>query len=126
MAGSGWSNSLAYSNRTRRPMIGLEPGSAWRSTRKTAIHTARSQRRAGLGKVVELTPHDRSRGEVHIVPFALYIEPFKDQLSTASGLDDRRKAIERELRRGRGLSVHAADHGRRAFAGLPIDETRMT
>ncbi len=99
-------------------MIGLEPGSAWRSTRKTALFEP--------GKVVELTPHDRSRGEVHIVPFALCIEPFNDQPSPARGLDDRRKAVERKLRRRRGLSVHAADHGRRAFARLAIDEPRMT
>jgi len=100
-------------------MIGLKPGSAWRSIRKTALFE-------GLGKVVELTPHDRSRGEVHIVPFALYIEPFNDQLSAARRLDNRRKAVERKLRRRRGLSVHAADHGRRAFADLAIDEPRMT
>src|SRR6478672_7524517 len=90
------------------------------------INTARLQRRAGLGKVVELAPRDRSRGEVHIVPLALYIEPFNHQLSAARGLDQGRKAVERKPRRGRGLFVHAADNGRCAFAGLPIGEPRMT
>src|SRR3977135_1926808 len=89
------------------------------------VGATRPQRRAGLGKVVELAPHDRRGGEVHIVPFALHIEPFDDELSAALGLHDRRQAVERQLRRGRNLAIEAADHRRGDLADFPTATLRM-
>src|SRR3979490_3351205 len=89
------------------------------------VGATRLQGRAGLGKVVELAPHDRRDSEVHIVPLALHIDPFDDELSAALGLHNRRKAVERQLRRVRNLAVEAADHRRSAFADFPVDQLRM-
>src|SRR3981081_34404 len=89
------------------------------------IGATRLQGRAGLGKIVELAPHDRRDGEVHIVPLAPRSEPFADERSASLGLHDRRKAVERQLRRVRNLAIEAADHRRGALADFPTDQLRM-
>ena len=89
------------------------------------ICTARLQCSAGLGKVIELMPRERPGYEVYIVPFALNIEPFNEQLSVAFGLENWGETVKRKLWRHRRLIFYAAKACCSAFADFLIDRLRM-